>query len=93
MRHAHALETLLKLCGRRGLYALSVVALGAIGWRALAAGAAGVRFAPWAVAAILIVLLLAGLEQGGWFKRVNRPPRRARPGSAKRPRRPHACRS
>jgi hypothetical protein len=64
--------------GRSDLYALSVVSFAAMGHRALGAGSAGVRFAPWVVAAILAVLLLANLEQGGWFRR----------GFARHPRRP-----
>jgi hypothetical protein len=68
--------------GRSDLYALSVVSFAAMGHRALGAGSVGVRFAPWIVAAILIVLLLANLEQGGWFRR----------GAARHSRRERHCR-
>lgn len=78
--------------GRSDLYALSVLSFAAMGYRALGTGGTGVRFAPWAVAAILIVLLIANLEQGGWFRRGFRPLHRTRPGSARRSRRRHSCR-
>ena len=63
--------------GRSDLYALSVVSFAAIGHRALGAGGGGMRVAQTVVRAILTVLLLANLEQGGWFRRGSaRPPRR-----------------
>lgn len=64
--------------GRSDLYALSVVSFAAIGHRALGAGGGGRRVARTAVRGILAVLLLANLEQGGWFRRMSaRHPRRA----------------
>ncbi|HEX2211515.1 MAG TPA: hypothetical protein VHG93_27765 [Longimicrobium sp.] len=84
MRHATGMvEVLLRRRGRgrSDLYALSVLSFAAMGYRALGTGGTGVRFAPWAVAAILIVLLIANLEQGGWFRRsAARPSNRARRG-------------
>jgi hypothetical protein len=63
--------------GRSDLYALSVVSFAAIGHRALGAGGGGMRVARTVVRAILTVLVLANLEQGGWFRRgVGRRPGR-----------------
>lgn len=63
---------------RSDLYVLSVVSFAAMGRRAVGAGGGGKRVAREIVRAILAVLLLASLEQGGWFKRgAARPPRRS----------------
>ncbi|WP_420129739.1 hypothetical protein [Longimicrobium sp.] len=82
MRHTRGmLKTYLKRQGhgRYDLDALSVLSLTAMAHRALGGGPSGVRFARWAVGAILAVRLLASLEQGGWFRRkADRPPRRQR---------------
>lgn len=64
--------------GRSDLYALSVVSFAAMGHRALGAGGGGMRVAQGVVRAILAVLVLANLEQGGWFRRgAARGPRRS----------------
>lgn len=78
-------ETLLKRRGRSrsDLYELSVASFASMAHQALGEGKRGERVARRAVAAIVVVLVLASLEQGGWFRRE---------AAAGKPRRDHGCR-
>lgn len=62
--------------GRGDLYELSVVSFAATAHRALGAGDGGARVAGHAMGAILCVLVLAKLDEGGWFRRSAAPPSR-----------------
>jgi hypothetical protein len=77
-------DVLLKRRGRtRGdLYELSVASFTSVAHYALGQGERGERVSRRAVGAILVVLVLANLEQGGWFRR----------GPARHSRRKHHCR-
>ena len=68
-------ETLLTRRGRSrsDLYELSVASFAVTAHRALSAGKGGGRVAGRAMGAILCVLVLAKLEEGGWFRRSAAP--------------------
>jgi hypothetical protein len=70
--------------GRHDFHALIVVSFTVMGHRALGAGSVGVRFAWWVLAAILVVLLIATLDRGGWFRRRKEQRRGARTGLVSR---------